>query len=202
LNERGAVVGATTLAGDMTHHPFLWDGKKLIDLGTLGGDNGEGIWVNNAGEVVGGADYTAQCRPGVGGEHAFLWRNGVMMDLGTIKGVPYSEADSINDSTQIIGNSFKCDFSMVDAFLWEKGSIVDLNSLISPQSSVHLAVGSYIDDRGEIAAIGVLPNGDGRAVLLIPCDENHPGIEGCDYSLVDATVGTQQGRHKIASMRT
>ena len=186
LNERGEVAGATTLAGDQTHHAFLWDGKQLIDLGTLGGDHSEAIWLNNAGEVVGGADYTAQCRPGVGGEHAFLWGKGAMTDLGTINGIPYSEADFINDKTQIVGNSFNCDFSTIDAFLWEKGSIVDLNSLLASKSSVHLAVGSYIDNQGEIAAIGVLPNGDGRAVLLIPCDENHPGIEGCDYSMVDA----------------
>jgi len=53
---------------------------------------------------------------------------------------------------------------------------------------VHLAIGSYIDNRGEIAAVGVLPNGDGRAVLLIPCDENHPGVEGCDYSMVEASA--------------
>jgi len=186
LNERGEVVGATTLAGDQTHHAFLWDGKQLIDLGTLGGDNSEAVWLNNAGEAVGGADYTAQCRPGVGGNHAFLWRDGAMTDLGTINGLPYSEADFINDKTQIVGNSFNCDFSTVDAFLWEKGSIVDLNTLISHEFGIHLAVASYIDNAGEIAAIGVLPNGDGRAVLLIPCNENHSDIEGCDYSMVDA----------------
>lgn len=193
LNERGEVVGATTLKGDKTHHPFLWDGKKLIDLRTLGGDNGEAIWVNNAGEVVGGADYTAQCRPGVGGEHAFLWRDGAMTDLGTINGIPYSEADFINDKTQIVGNSFNCDFSTIDAFLWENDSIVDLNSLISRESPIHLAVASYIDDQGEIVAIGVLPNGGGRAVLLIPCDENHAGVEGCDYSMVDASAAPVAG---------
>jgi probable HAF family extracellular repeat protein len=190
LNERGEVIGATTLAGDMTHHPFLWDGKKLIDLGTLGGDNGEAIWVNNAGEVIGGADYTAQCRPGVGGEHAFLWRDGAMTDLGTVNGIPYSEADFINDRTQIVGNSFNCDFSAVDAFLWEKGSIVDLNTLISPATPIHLTVASYIDNRGEIAAVGNLPNGDQHAVLLIPCDENHVGVEGCECSLLDGSATT------------
>jgi probable HAF family extracellular repeat protein len=186
LNERGEVVGATTLAGDNAHHPFLWNGKKLIDLGTLGGENGEAIWVNNVGEVIGGADYTAHCQNGLGGEHGFLWKNGVMSDLGSINGIPNSEADYINDKTQIVGNAFSCDFSTIDAFLWEKDSIVDLNSLISPESSIHLAVASYIDGRGEIVAIGVLPNGDGRAVLLIPCDENHPNAEGCDYSWVEA----------------
>ena len=188
LNERGQVVGSTTLLGDVTFHPFLWDGKQLRDLGTFGGNNGEAIWLNNATEVVGSAQYTMSCSNGLGGIHAFLWRDGVLNDLGTINNLPFSEADFINDSTQVVGNSFNCDFSSLDAFLWEQGSIVDLNRLLSQKSPIHLAVGSYINNRGEIAALGVLPDGDGRAVLLMPCDENHPGVEGCDYTLADGSA--------------
>ena len=41
-----------------------------------------------------------------------------------------------------------------------------------------------INDLGEILATGPLPNGDHHAMLLIPCDEKHPNVKGCDYSLV------------------
>src|SRR5262249_7536773 len=161
-------VGSTTLAGDLTHHPFLWNGRKLIDLGTFGGDNGEADWVNDAGEVVGIAQTTVSCPRGNGG-HAFLWREGVMKDLATHDGVANSEAVFINSRAQVVGSSFACDFSVVSAFLWEKGSIVDLNTLVSPKPTLHLALPTYIDDRGEITALGVLPSGDVHAVLLIPC---------------------------------
>jgi len=69
---------------------------------------------------------------------------------------------------------------------------VDLNTLVPPGSSVFVPSAIAINDRGEIAARGVLPNGDGHAVLLIPCDESHPGVEGCDYSMIDAETAAAQ----------
>ena len=181
LNERGQVVGATTLAGDIIFHPFLWDGKKLIDLGTFGGDNGEADWVNDAAEVVGGANTQSFC-PGSGPQtlHAFLWRKGVMEDLGTTDGLPNSEANFINSRTQIVGHSFPCDFSFHNAVLWENDSIVDLNTLISPHSAFHLSLPAFINDQGDIGVFGSLSNGDQHALLLIPCDENHGDREGCE----------------------
>jgi probable HAF family extracellular repeat protein len=189
LNERGEVVGSTTMTGDETHHPFLWDGKQLIDLGTLGGPNGEADWVNDDGEVVGIAQFAEFCPVGPGrGGRAFLWRHGVLIDLGTTAGVDNSEAVYINSKTQVVGYSFACDFSTLGAFLWENGSIVDLNTLTLPSSGVRLLFALFVDDNGEIAAYGLLPNGDLHTVLLIPCDENHPDTEGCDYSLVEVSA--------------
>jgi probable HAF family extracellular repeat protein len=195
LNERGEVVGSTTMAGDLTHHPFLWDGKQLIDLGTFGGPNGEADWVNDDGEVVGIAQLPEFCPVGpglAGGGRAFLWRHGVLIDLGTTAGVDNSEAVYINSKTQVVGYSFACDFSTIDAFLWENDSIVDLNALTLPNSGLQLVFAPFIDDKGEIIGLGLLPSGDLHAVLLIPCDEGHPKLEGCDYSLVEAAPAAQR----------
>ena len=189
MNERGEVVGSTTMAGDITHHPFLWDGSRLVDLGTFGGDNGEADWINDVGEVVGIAQPTT-CPSGssAGGGHAFLWRRGRLHDLGTTAGLDNSEAVYINSSGQAVGYSFNCDLSAIDATLWENGSIADLNALIPSSSGLYLWTAEFIADNGEIAALGLLPNGDQHAVLLIPCDGNHPAVEGCDYGMADAGV--------------
>ena len=111
-----------------------------------------------------------------------------MTDLGTIAGTDISNVAAINSRSQVVGESFTSDSSVHDAFLWEQGSLADLNSLVSPPSAVHLIEGVDINDRGEIAGVGFLPSGEMHAFLLIPCDENHPDIEGCDYSPVEAST--------------
>jgi len=40
INNLGWVIGAANLAGDQTEHPVLWRDGSIIDLGTLGGENG------------------------------------------------------------------------------------------------------------------------------------------------------------------
>ena len=56
INSRGQVIGTSNLAGNQSHHAFLWNEGALTDLGTLGGNNAEAYWINGAGDIVGRAD--------------------------------------------------------------------------------------------------------------------------------------------------
>ncbi len=194
LNNRGQVAGFSDLAGDQSCHPFLWDKTGgMKDLGTLGGDSGQAYFVNDAGEVVGSANLAGAFGCDNGAQnHAFLWRNGVMTDLGAPDGDTCSGAAAINSKGQIVGGGDDCNSGLQHAFLSEDGGpAVALDTLIPPKLGLQLTDAVYINDSGEIAALGTISNGDIRAFVLIPCDENHPGIEGCDYSLVDAATAAQ-----------
>jgi hypothetical protein len=71
----------------------------------------------------------------------------------------------------------------------------DLNTLIQPGTGYQLTNAFNINDRGEILAkaapLGFTPNDDadlGHLALLIPCDDDHRDVEGCDYSMVDGSA--------------
>lgn len=192
LSDQGHVTGTMFLAGDVNFHPFLWHHGVLRDLGNFGGNNGQANLVNNSGEVVGWANDSQ------GLVFAFLWKDGVLNNLGAVDGDPCSAAGGINAKGQVVGESTPTCFGMLgtspveEAFLWENGGpAVDLNELVPPNSVMELSHATLINDRGEITGEGVLPNGDSHGFLLIPCDENHVDVEGCDHSLVDTTAGAQ-----------
>jgi probable HAF family extracellular repeat protein len=196
LNNRGQVAGFSDLAEDSTEHPFLWsEGEGMKDLGTLGGTFGHADSLNDAGEVVGTATTTGDLFG-----RAFLWRNGVMTNLGTLGTDPDSEAFSVNLQGQVVGGTGI--FNVVDhsAFLWEHGGpMVDLNTLVPPNPNLQLTLALYINDRGEIAALGTFSSGDRHAFVLIPCDENHAGVEGCDFDTVDAETAAQERPAQITA---
>jgi len=197
LNNRGQVVGYSNLPGDLTTHPFLWSKPgPMQDLGTLGGTFGFANWISDAGEIVGSATYE-----GDKVLHAFHWKNGIKTDLGTLPGDPCSASQAINSKGQIVGSSQGVCFTNLQnarAFLWENGGpMLDLNTLILSGSGVQLVVAVDINNRGEIVGSGVPPGCDdvgtcGHAFLLIPCDEKHPDVEGCDYSMVEANTAVPQ----------
>jgi probable HAF family extracellular repeat protein len=181
INRQGRVVGVSNMAGDSNFHGFIWDRGALTDVGTLGGALSSAVWVNDAGEVIGWATTSENQ------VHGYLRKRGEMFDLGSLDGEsPCSVVWGINAREQIVGGSVDCqtgENGSGHAALWENGGpMVDLNTLVAPGSELTLTYAFFINDRGEIAVQGALSNGDTHAVLLIPCDENHPGIEGCDYS--------------------
>jgi probable HAF family extracellular repeat protein len=225
MNNRGQVIGGSSVASnpgacnfENTNagcDPFLWDGEKLIDLSTasVGGNPQSAFWIKDAGEIVGGGSFPNAVFD------AYQWRKGIATDLGALPSDCYSEAYAINANSQVVGDSYSC--VVVDGdqfhhpFLWENGSIVDLNELIPADSPLELVVVGPLsfsvqplNDRGEIAGVGVPIGVDpgnmpilGRAFLLIPCDENHPNVDGCDYSLTEASARPEKEMEKMPAPR-
>jgi probable HAF family extracellular repeat protein len=195
LNNRGQVVGQSDLAGDNEEsHPFLWSRGKLLDLGTLGGTFGAANAVNDAGEVAGvagTADDTV---------HAFFWNNGVKTDLGTVPGDTCSTAHGMNAKGQVVGTSGHCEGEFSEhGFLWQRGSgLIDLNAFVPPGSDLTMMDGETINDHGEIAGTGRLPNGDFHAVVLIPCNGNQTRCQ----AVAATKPGTRNAPQHAASSPT
>lgn len=117
--------------------------------------------------------------------HGFLWRKGKKTDLGLLSGDAFSDTTAINSHGQIVGISGN-DTSL-SAVLWENGRIIDLNTLVLPGSGLMVYWALFINDPGEIAAFAVDSDGNNHDVLLIPCDESHQGVEGCDYGMAETS---------------
>ena len=186
LNSRGQIVGGSDIPGEL-QHPFVWDAATgMTDLGTPDGGYGVANALNEHGDVVGLGEANG------GPLHAILWRKiggkWQMIDLGTM-GSDCGFATSINASRQVIGiaggsaGDGNCDVAF---FSDDGGPMVNLNALIPPNSGLQVGEAGQINDRGEITVNASDASFNNHSVVLIPCDENHPGVEGCDYSMIDA----------------
>jgi probable HAF family extracellular repeat protein len=158
---RHQVVGQSNLAGDQVSRPFLWNGRKMIDLGDLGGGFGFADYINERGAVAG-----ASLAPD-GNFHGFRWHEGQMIDLPPVGAAPWAFANSINDRNQVVGNETDAGGSEeLMAVLWNGRRGYDLNKLVAP-NQLQMASAEYINDRGDIVGHGFLQNGEQRMFLLI-----------------------------------
>jgi uncharacterized membrane protein len=101
------------------------------------------------------------------------YKNGVMTDLGSIAGINYySEANSINDSHEIVGATNT--ISSIDksvlfrAFLYTNGTMYNLTFYLVGGPTALLTNALWIDCQGNIAAVGTpAPGGNTHAYLLV-----------------------------------
>jgi probable HAF family extracellular repeat protein len=177
INDDGKVVGGSgTCAIFNTNflynlvpvHALLWEKGKATDLGNLGGQTGQAggniaYDINNQGQVVGNSDLTGDTT-----FHAFLWtRRTGMQDLGTVSGDVASVGISVNDAGSVVGASLDANFNP-RAFLWEKGAMTDLNTLIAGDSPLYLLTGCSINSRGQITGLGLTSTGEIHTYLATP----------------------------------
>jgi probable HAF family extracellular repeat protein len=156
LNEAGAVVGMFSSGGEI--HAYRYDGT-LHDLGTLGGSYSEAFAVNDSGVAVGSS------RLSTGETHAVLFGESGAVDLGALDGLR-SDAASINNLGQVVGLAYTS--IGVRAFLYENGTMTDLNDYIDPASGWTVTVAESINDSGQILATAQDANHNSWNVLLTP----------------------------------
>ena len=163
INDRGQVVGISgicqnAVGNQSATHALLWQDGAPMNLGNLGGT----AWntpmaISDPGVIVGFSDLTGDQGGANPNFHGFLWvRPGPMQDLGTLPGDAISEALGVNSQNQIVGVSYASGFANPRAFLYQNGSMFDLNTL-APNSPVYLQVGGDINDEGVIAGQGCVP---------------------------------------------
>ena len=191
VNNQGMVIG-DNVDDNPIERGFVWDNDSIKDLGgSIGGNQTTAEAVNQAGEVVGVG--TLQ---GEDSYHATLWKHvGEITDLGTIDQDLCSFPTAINSQAQIVGASLpSCAFdSNTRAFLWQDGSIFDLNTLIPSGASLRLQSARDINDRGEIGGVGLDVDNNPHAFLLVPCRANDPAR--CNEETVSAGGSQFGGAH-------
>ena len=166
INDHGQAVGASgactsfnLINGTQLQalHALLWQNGVATDLGNLGGTGHGGgniaLYVNNEGQVVGNSDTA-----GDKANHAFLWtKQKGMQDLGTLPGDAISTGIWINDNGIIAGVSADANFNP-RGFVWQNGVMTDLNTVVSPASSLYLLTACSVNATGQVIGFAVDKN--------------------------------------------
>jgi len=164
INDSGVIVGEAAFDRNVTR-AFVYHDGMMSDLGTLGGASASARGINNAGQIFGYSEYRTNdlaC-------HAFIVDNGVMIDLGTLGGT-VSYPIAMNSQGQVIGDT-EDDLGFAVPFLYRDGQMVNINSLLPPDSHWELDAALYLNDAGQIAGYGT-HNGEFAWFILTPGNDN------------------------------
>lgn len=172
INNSDQVAGWSLSSSGQRAVVWAGAGATPTNLGVLtGGAFSTGYGINDKGEVVGTSGVAG------GGSHAFLYdpATGMMVDLGDLPGGSVdATAFDVNEAGQAVGRSSSA--AGDHAFLWDNGTLFDLNDLIDPTDPlfglVTLGQAKAINDSGQIVGQGLFAGPFGpqvsHAFLLTP----------------------------------
>jgi probable HAF family extracellular repeat protein len=150
INRSGDIVGLGEVQGSLIR-PFLWREGTMTEL-PLPPDASQGfaVDINKSGVVVG--NFFGSDRSG-----AIVWSNDEITLLPGLQGL-IPNANGMNDRGDIVGSV--SDFAAFSIpVLWHDGVAVNLNDLVPAndplKSCASLLVAQAINNRGEIAALGL-----------------------------------------------
>jgi len=189
-NVRGVVVGISQTATEDPRHEqwscsafiphtgqecrgFVWDGRAMRPLPTLGGNNGFAAGANDLGQITGWAETPlpdSTCDPASGQVLQFLPviygpGRAQIRALPLLPGDTSGAATAINDRGQAIGISGLCDqavgrLTARHAVLWSNGTVTDLGSLGAGWWNTPMA----IDQRGDVVGFAGDPSDPSGAI--------------------------------------
>ncbi len=167
INDSGQMAAAYPSEPGVVEQGYLVSATgHATSIGSLGGTLTQPEAINGSGQIVGFSDNAE------GYHEAFLYSGGVLTNLGTIDGMDSSDASGINDNGDIVGGCYDSLTGDAFAFLYTgSGPMVDLNSLINPNSGWSLVSASAINDKGQIVGMGINAEGEAHAFLLDPTPE-------------------------------